>query len=315
MARKKLQPDNPWAVAGRQHGVLTRMQLLALGFSPEAIDHRIECGRLHPVSRGVYAVGRPELTRRGVWMAAVLSCGAEAVLSHFSAAALLGIWRERPHAIEVSVPPQTFRNRPGIVAHRRSLTAHETTVRHGIPVTAPATTIVDIAPGLTRHELEAAINEADKLDLIDPEALREAAGEVGRRRGASNVRRVLDRRTFTLTDSQTERRFLPIARRAGLSLPQTQVYVKRLQGRLLLAGSRPDRGDGRSALPPHAGRAGPRSRTRPDPHRRRPHLPALHPRAGALRAGARRGGAQLGGGASSSSGMTSTVTTTFGSSQ
>ena len=48
---------------------------------------------------------------------------------------------------------------------------------------------------------------------------------MGGRRGASTVRRVLDYRTFTLTDSETEQRFLPIARRAGLSLPQTQVYV------------------------------------------------------------------------------------------
>ncbi len=119
----------------------------------------------------------------------------------------------------------SLHRRPGITAHRRCLTAQETTVRHGIPVTTPATTIVDLAPGLTRHELETAINEADKLDLIDPEALRAAAGEMGRRRGASTVRRVLDHRTFTLTDSETERRFLPIARKAGLPLPLTQQYV------------------------------------------------------------------------------------------
>jgi very-short-patch-repair endonuclease len=205
--------------------VVTRQQLLELGLTADAINHRRWRVRLHPVWRGVYALGRPELTRIGLWMAAVLACGPDAVLSHKTAAALWGIRPDRRTEIEVTVPALSRRRRPGITVHRRSLTAQETTVRHGIPVTTPAVTIVDIAPGLTRHELEAAINEADKLDLIDPEALRDAAGRLGPRRGARAVRTVLDYRTFTMTDSQTEQRFLPIARRAGLSLPQTQVYV------------------------------------------------------------------------------------------
>ncbi|MBS1880963.1 MAG: type IV toxin-antitoxin system AbiEi family antitoxin domain-containing protein, partial [Actinobacteria bacterium] len=51
-----------WRLARAQHGVLTRENLLALGFSPEAIKHRVRSGRLHRVYRGVYAVGRRELT-------------------------------------------------------------------------------------------------------------------------------------------------------------------------------------------------------------------------------------------------------------
>jgi very-short-patch-repair endonuclease len=199
--------------------------LLALGFTNEAIDHRLERGRLHPVWRGVYALGRPELTRVGGWMAAVLACGPDAVLSHTTAAALWGIRPEHGGAIEVSTLAASRHCRPGITAHRRSLTAQETTVHHGIPVTAPATTIVDIAPELSRQELEAAINEADKLDLIDPEALRQAVGRMGPRRGAAAVRKVLDYRTFTMTDSETEQRFLPIARQVGLPAPLTQRWV------------------------------------------------------------------------------------------
>jgi very-short-patch-repair endonuclease len=41
----------------------------------------------------------------------------------------------------------------------------------------------------------------------------------------ANLRKTLDRRTFTLTDSELERRFLPIARRAGLPPPQTRRQV------------------------------------------------------------------------------------------
>src|SRR6478609_8968123 len=93
-----------WGLAERQHGVVGRGQLVRLGLGRRAIQHRIDRGRLHPVMRGVYAVGRPELSLHGRWMAAVLACGSGAILSHGSAAALWGILPERGGSIEVSVP-------------------------------------------------------------------------------------------------------------------------------------------------------------------------------------------------------------------
>ena len=143
-------------------------------------------GRLHPVVRGVYAVGRPELTRHGRWMAAVLSCGPEAVLSHESA--------DRGARIEVSVPAHVARRRPGLVVHRRAeLHAGELTQHKGIPVTSPALTLLDLAGRLERDPLEAAINEADKFDLIDPDGLRKVLDGFGRRRGVAVLRETLDR--------------------------------------------------------------------------------------------------------------------------
>jgi very-short-patch-repair endonuclease len=68
---------------------------------------------------------------------------------------------------------------------------------------------------------ETAVNEADSLNLCTPDQVRAAAESI-RRPGVKRVRRVLDRLTFTLTDSQLERLFLPIARRAGLPKPLTQ---------------------------------------------------------------------------------------------
>ena len=76
------------AVARGQHGVVARWQMLALGITARAIDVRIEAGRLHPIHRGVYAVGHRVVSREGEWLAAVLAGGAAAVLSHESAAAL-----------------------------------------------------------------------------------------------------------------------------------------------------------------------------------------------------------------------------------
>src|SRR4051812_19124047 len=75
-------------LASRQHGVVSRVQLRALGLSDDAIDRRLAAGRLHAVHRGVYAVGHSVLARRGLWLAAVLACGPGAVLSHAAAAAL-----------------------------------------------------------------------------------------------------------------------------------------------------------------------------------------------------------------------------------
>src|SRR5215213_450720 len=78
-------------LATDQEGVVTRVQLLALGLSSSAIDRRLAGGRLHLLHRGVYAVGHPCLPPLGRLMAAVLATGATAVASHRSAAALHGI--------------------------------------------------------------------------------------------------------------------------------------------------------------------------------------------------------------------------------
>jgi very-short-patch-repair endonuclease len=81
--------------------------------------------------------------------------------------------------------------------------------------------LIDIATQLEPDQLEAAINEADKLDLIDPEELRLAIDRAVHRPGVRALRRSLDRRTFRLTDSELERRFLRLIRKARLPLPQT----------------------------------------------------------------------------------------------
>jgi very-short-patch-repair endonuclease len=215
-----------WALVKRQHGVVTRGQLLSLGYTADAVKHRIWTGRLHPVRRGVYAVGRSQLSCHGIWMAAVLSCGSRAVLSHVSAAALWGIRDQESGPIEVSVPAPREPLRPGIVVHRRAgLRSEHVTARLGVPVTTLVRTLVDMAMHLPADQLERAVNEADKRDLTNPEALRAALDDFGRGPGAGILRRTLDRRTFMITDSELERRLLPLARKAGLSAPQTGASV------------------------------------------------------------------------------------------
>ncbi len=213
-----------WDLVERQHGVVTHGQLRALGFSAEAIKHRVRTGRLRPIWRGVYAVGRPSLTDEGWWMGAVLACGEGALLSHSSAAAL---WRIRPAAlwpIHISVPRSRDPKHHRIALHRTNRLDEDARMKAGIPVTSPVLTLINLATTVGDGALAAAVNEADKLDLVHLEDLRTALD--GRRGpGSGRLRRLIDRVTFVLTDTELERLFLPIARRAGLGTPQTQVYV------------------------------------------------------------------------------------------
>ncbi len=211
-----------WSLARRQHGVVARRQLVALGLSGQAIQHRLDTGRLHRIERGIYAVGRPGLTRRGKWMAAVLGCGSRAVLSYGSAAALWGIGAERGGPVDVTIPLASPRRHPGVLVHRRpSLRSRDVTSHDGIPVTTPVRTLIDLATRLDSRALERAINEADRLELTDPEALFAALDAYPGQRGVGTLRALLGDRTFRLTDSELERRFLPLAARAGLPPPLT----------------------------------------------------------------------------------------------
>ena len=215
-----------WALVVAQHGVIARRQLVELGFTPAAIRHRLAVGRLHRVYPGVYAVGRPQLTRRGRWMAAVLACGGGAVLSHESAAALYGLRDRQGPWPDVSVPERNRHRRKAINVHsRRPAALADATTHDRIPITSPARTLVDLATASSPLEIEALINQADKLDLIHPDELCSALDRIGPEPGVPGIRSVLDRATFTLTDSELERRFLPIARRAGLPKPETQARV------------------------------------------------------------------------------------------
>jgi very-short-patch-repair endonuclease len=181
---------------------------------------------LHRIDRGIYVVGRPELTQRGRWMAAVLTCGSRAVLSHGSAAMLWGLCRRSSGPIEVSVPFASPRRRPGIRVYRRpNLRPKDIDVHGEIPVTVPVLTLIDLARTLDDGLLERAINEADRLDLIDPEALAPALDDFPGRPGITRIREVLGRRTFRMTDSELERRFLPLVADVRLPVPLTRQHV------------------------------------------------------------------------------------------
>lgn len=204
--------------------MVTRGQLLERGLTAKAVRHRVRTRRLHPVQPGVYAVGRPELTRYGRWMAAVLSCGDGAALSHESAAALWGLV-DRESRTVISVPPGRQLRRGDIRLHRMRLDPEDVGTHRGIPVTAAARTLIDLAAVASAPVVEAAVNAADRLDLIDPAGLRREIGGRSRIRGLPALRRLLDRHSFRLTDSELERRFLRLVSKAGIPPPETGVRL------------------------------------------------------------------------------------------
>jgi REase_MTES_1575/Transcriptional regulator, AbiEi antitoxin len=209
------------ALARRQHGVVTLGQLAELGLRRSAVAERARRGRLHRVHRGVYAVGHLALTRNGRFMAAVLACGEGAALSHFSAAVLWGILDDRGQRIHVTAEKQ--RRCRGIVVHHAPLDG-ERVRRHGIVVTTPARTIVDLADVVIKpRTLERAIDEAEYLRLD----WAQAAPRQGRR-GSGLLSSVLavHEPGSTRTRSQFEEDFLVFCDDGGFPRPEVNYCIE-----------------------------------------------------------------------------------------
>lgn len=228
-------------LAARQHGVVERKQLRALGFKDPAIAYRVRAARLHRIHRGVYAVGHPVLEARGHWMAAVLACGPTAALSHASAAAL---WQLRASAgakIDVTVRTSGGRDRPGIRIHRcPSARPDETTIHDGIPVTTTARTLLDLAATLPRRQLERALDQAEILQLLDAHALDAVVRAHAGRSGTARLMTVLvahDPGT-TLTRSALEDAMLELCRVHGLPRPLVNAHVAGLEVDVLFPAQR-----------------------------------------------------------------------------
>jgi Protein of unknown function (DUF559)/Transcriptional regulator, AbiEi antitoxin len=219
-------------LADRQHGVVSLPQLKAFGVTSDAVRKRTATGRLHRVHRTVYAVGRRRLTGRGIWMAAVLACGDDAVLSHRSAAALWDLRADNRATTDVTLPSKSARSRPGIDVHRSTpLRDNDVTTHDGIPCTSVARTLLDVAEVVDRRGLERAIEQAEVLRVFDLRAVEDVLGRAdgrrgGGRRGAKLLRAALaDLGEPALTASDLEERFLAICRDAGLPAPEVNAWL------------------------------------------------------------------------------------------
>lgn len=216
------------ALAVAQHGAVSRRQLVALGFTRHEIRGMVRAGWLHPVHRGVYAVGRRSLGPKGRYMAAVLACGRGALLSHRSAADHLGLRRSSRALVEVTVPVDRARELEGIsTTVSRHLTDRDRIVHDGIPCTSVALTLLNLAAVAPRRAVERACDEAEVQGIFDLAAIHELLGRGRRPAGAVLLREVLRAHaiTTTLTRAGLEERTLTLFDDFRIPRPEVNVRV------------------------------------------------------------------------------------------
>ena len=213
---------HPWRavadLAAAQHAVIAIWQLLELGFSRDWVKRQLTAGRLHPIHRGVYAVGHKRINRRGHWMAATLACGPTSVLSHRTAAALHGLLYPRDGWPHVTVCAKGRPKRRGIVIHQVT-TPPERTVIDAIPVTTIGRTLLDLAhvgDPLLPYAVETAY-DADAIDIADLDG----------HKGIRALREATKRYEPTphWTRSRLEKRFYRLCRKHGIPLPAVNQWI------------------------------------------------------------------------------------------
>jgi Transcriptional regulator, AbiEi antitoxin len=206
-------------IAGAQHGVVTRAQLVGAGLTPTEIKVRIGNGALLREHRGVYRVGHRAPSVEARYLAAVFACGTGALLSGRAAAHLFGLLKGAAPRPEVTAPTKRFVE--GVVTHRaRGWPDRDATRWHGIPVTTVPTTLVDLAAALNVDDLARACHEAGVLYRTTPADVGAVLAGRPNVAGSAKLRRIL-RGDVRVTLSALERRFLVALRDAGLALPQT----------------------------------------------------------------------------------------------
>lgn len=226
MARKIDQPVDVAvaSVAVRQHGNVTRAQLLALGLTDDGIAHRVQRGRLFRIHQGVFSVGRIPHTPLERASAAVLACGDGALLSHAGALALWGLTNAWPHPFEVTVT-QGKRVPAGIVVHRcRGLTRADIANQLGIRATSLARTLLDCAPGTDPQRITRLVNDALLSPYLTESQLGSAVARFARHPGAALIRPLITD-SPGVTKSELEDCFLEFCATYGLPRPLVNVRV------------------------------------------------------------------------------------------
>jgi predicted transcriptional regulator of viral defense system len=199
----KVKPDvrGLEAEAYGQHGYFRVGQAREHGISSQLLSHYVRQERFDRVRRGLYRLrGFPSAEHdemREKWMAV----GTEkAVLSHQSALALLELSDVIPDAVHLLVGRRHrgLRRPPGTVIHTRPDEERPATVwREGLPLTAPARTLVDVVEDLQPEQMEMAVRQALDRGLLTARELEEEAA----RRNHPNKGRVIKALLSTGMDS------------------------------------------------------------------------------------------------------------------
>lgn len=203
-------------LARRQHGVVARFQLVGLAVSANTIKSAVGAGFLFKVLRGVYTVGRPELSIPGLWMACVLASGEDAVLAGSSAAMAWG-FRDRPQSPVSVVRPGNDgkRAKARLKAHGhnacarletsrcRWLAAEHTTRCQGIPILHIEPLLLQLAALLDEERFRNAFWEADRKKGLNDRRLDLCVDLSVGMKGGSTFRQSVDCRLPHIEDAKS----------------------------------------------------------------------------------------------------------------
>ena len=167
------------AEAYQQSGYFNAAQARTHGVSRQLLEHHVRRGRFQRVRRGLYRIqGFPTVEHddmREAWMAVGVP---NALLSHESALALLNLSDNIHDATHILVPRRHrgLRPPPSVVVHTRPDSEDIATVwRDGLPLTAPARTLLDVAEQLQPEQLSMAVRQALRRGLVTAGQLKEGA--------------------------------------------------------------------------------------------------------------------------------------------
>jgi len=229
-------------LADIQHGVVARRQLMVRGIPSPAINGRVRTGYLTPIFRGIYAVGRREVSQRGLWMAAVLASGNGAALGYRSAAAAWGVLSPRRSVDTIRRSTNVSRRRgevflegevvsvPLMIRSTGIFPESDLAVVAGIPVTSIERTLLDLAFG-SRTQFRKAFLEADRLDLLSDLRLARCAARNTPRNGAGAFRQMVENRIDCVGRSKSilEAFFLHVCLEAEIEFPEVNTYIDGFQ--------------------------------------------------------------------------------------
>ena len=160
------------------------------------------------------------------------------MISHRSAAALLGLIDKGPVVIDVIAPSSRGRKIDGVRFHRvRSPRRDEVGTVDGIPCTSPARTLVDLAGTVGNRTLRSAFERAAQRRYLDLAAI-EASADSGRR-GIGSLRSLVEEWRGAAPvakkgklKSPLEAKVLPLLTQRGLPVPLLNAPVEITNGRI-----------------------------------------------------------------------------------
>ncbi len=160
-------------------------------------------------------------------MAAVRASDPDALLSHWSAAALCKIRPNGRTRTDVTVPRRS-RSTKAICRHFSQVPGDERTVRDGIPVTTVPRTTLDLAASADLDTVAEMIREAEYLQLWDRLSLPHLLERYPGKRGSRNLEAALRRITEEPSGrkrSKLEQRFAPFLRRHRVPPPRFNDWI------------------------------------------------------------------------------------------